>query len=69
MNDPVVRVSNGNGEILYTVRIIGNTFQPKVYNKGVFTVSVGDPDTEKWKVFNNVSSRFGNNTEILSVEL
>lgn len=69
MDDPVVRVSDDNGEILYTVRITGNEFQPGVYNAGTFTVSIGDPDTEKWETFKNLSSRFGNNIEILSVEL
>jgi len=69
MNNPVVRVLDSNGQILYTVRIIGNEFQPKVYNEGEFTISIGDPDTEKWKIFKNLPSRFKNNSEILSVEL
>lgn len=40
---PVVQViDESNGDILYTVRAAGNTFQPRVYSAGPFTVKVGD---------------------------
>jgi len=38
---PVVQVKDERGDILYTVRIQGERFQPRVYSKGPHTVLVG----------------------------
>jgi hypothetical protein len=39
---PVVQViAEASGEILYTVRVRENRFQPHVYSQGLFTVKVG----------------------------
>ncbi|MGN6547639.1 MAG: metallophosphoesterase family protein, partial [Aureliella sp.] len=41
-SDPVVHViEDATGEILYTIRIQGNRFQPRVYSAGKHTVKVG----------------------------
>jgi len=49
MEDPVVQViDESNGEIVYTLRIDGNTFRPKVFRKGTYTIRVGQqPDKMK----------------------
>ena len=49
MEDPVVQViDESDGEIVYTLRIKGNEFRPKVFSKGTYTVRVGDqPDGMK----------------------
>ena len=40
--NPVVQViSEANGEILYTVRVEGTSFQPRVYADGKYTVKIG----------------------------
>lgn len=41
MEDPVVQVVDGDGEILYTTRIQGKKFQPRVYSAGTYTVKAG----------------------------
>ncbi len=69
MDNPVIRVSDKKGVILYTVRIKGNEFQPKVYNKGSFTISIGEPETEKWKTFENNFSKKGMNGGVIKVDL
>jgi hypothetical protein len=47
IQDPVVQViDERDGEIVYTLRIRGTTFRPKVYRKGSYTIKVGDPDLE-----------------------
>ena len=39
---PVVQVIvEASGEVLYTIRVQGNRFQPPVYSQGAFTVKVG----------------------------
>lgn len=40
--NPVVQVIHeASGEILYTVRVQGDRFQPRVYGDGKYTVKVG----------------------------
>jgi alkaline phosphatase D len=57
MSDPVVQViDESNGEIVYTLRISGVRFRPKVFSIGFYTVKVGEPGTHKMRVFENVRS-------------
>ena len=43
MTDPVVQVVNeASGEIVYTLRIDGNSYRPKVFAAGMYTVRVGE---------------------------
>ncbi len=50
MNDPVVQViEEGSKEILYTIRIQGNTFLPKVYSNGKYTVKAGKDRPDGFK--------------------
>jgi len=48
LSNPVVQIiQDSTGDILYTVRIQGNRFQPRVYEAGSYTVKAGrdKPDT------------------------
>ena len=51
-NNPVVQVINDTtGEIEYTIRPAGKTFQPKVFDqKSKYTLRIGNPDTNVWKI-------------------
>jgi len=47
MVDPVFQLVHENrGEIVYTIRIKGSTYIPKIYEEGTYTIRIGDPDTE-----------------------
>ncbi|MCX8037680.1 MAG: hypothetical protein N3D11_11675 [Candidatus Sumerlaeia bacterium] len=47
--DPVVQVVNeANGEILYTLRVSGTRFRPRVYAPGKYTVNVGRDKPDLW---------------------
>ena len=47
MEDPVVQViEESSGEIVYTLRINGQEFRPKVFREGTYTVKVGEPGTK-----------------------
>jgi len=47
LDDPVVQiVDESNGEIVYTLRIKGREFRPKVFQAGLYTVRVGDQDRQ-----------------------
>jgi hypothetical protein len=65
MKNPVVRViDESNHEIIYTLRIKGTSFRPKVFKEGVYTVMVGD---ETFKTFSGIKSTTGNKKERLRV--
>jgi hypothetical protein len=50
--DPVVQVeSEAGAEVLYTLRIKGNRFTPRVFGPGVYTVRVGEPGTPPIQIF------------------
>ncbi len=46
--DPVVQVIRElDGETVYTLRIKGNTFRPKVFEKGRYTVKIGEGENQQ----------------------
>ncbi|MBI1344906.1 hypothetical protein GC163_01305 [bacterium] len=48
INDPVVQlIDEYNGDVVYTVRILGHEFTPKVFREGNYTVRVSDGKTTK----------------------
>jgi hypothetical protein len=50
LENAVVQVTDeDSGEIVYTLRISGNTFAPMVFGEGPYTVSVGDGPAGAWK--------------------
>lgn len=56
--DPVVQVQDeSNGEVVYTVRINGMSFTPKVRKPGTYTVLAYDPDGYFRKVQNGLKAR------------
>jgi hypothetical protein len=48
VTDPVVQViEEATGEVVYTLRIKGNEFRPKVFANGKYIVQVSEPETKK----------------------
>ncbi|MBT7171463.1 MAG: hypothetical protein HN909_06805, partial [Phycisphaerales bacterium] len=46
--DAVVQIiDESNKESVYTIRIKGTTFQPKVFKAGTYTIVVGEGETAK----------------------
>jgi hypothetical protein len=57
MTNPVFQVINeANNEILLTIRAKTNSYRPKVFKKGVYTVIIGEPGTDKIKILKNIQS-------------
>ena len=55
MSDPVVQViDQADGEIVYTLRIKGKRFRPRVFKSGFYTVRVGEPGTERMKTLTDI---------------
>ncbi len=56
--DPVVQVvREDTGEIVYTIRIQGTRFRPKVFAQGLYTLRVGDPDRKPTLVFRHIRAK------------
>lgn len=57
MDNPVVQViEEDNNEVVYTLRINGSTFRPKVFTEGKYTVKVGELGTDSVKSFNGLET-------------
>ncbi len=57
IHNPVIRITRERtGEIVYTLRINGNSFQPGVFAYGNYTIEVGEPDTDRWQIFEGVNA-------------
>lgn len=66
--DPVVEIINQvTGELEYSVRIRGLEFSPKVFSNDLFTIRVGYPEKEMWKIFEDHSALRGMDQEELRV--
>ncbi|NIA16197.1 MAG: hypothetical protein GWP08_19210 [Nitrospiraceae bacterium] len=47
-SDPVIQVvDESDGEVVYTLRMNGNSYRPKVFEKGTYTVNVGEGATRQ----------------------
>jgi len=57
MNNPVVQVKNEKtNEIVYTLRINGTRYLPKVLNKGYYTIIVGELGSKKEKILTHIAA-------------
>jgi alkaline phosphatase D len=57
MKNPVIQIKDSKGELVYALRIHGNSFRPPVFDKGeTYEVRVGEPDRGLWKTLKGESS-------------
>ncbi len=70
MTNPVVQViDEANDEIVYTLRIKGTSFRPKIFKTGKYTIKVGQQGTRKWKTFRGIPSLGLDKAERMNVNL
>lgn len=64
---PVVQVVDEvTGEIIYTLRCTGNSYQPGIFQHGTYSVNIGEPGTSKMETIGGlVSSGLKDQQEIL----
>ncbi len=56
LHDPVIQVLNQHTEeLVYSLRMNGQSFRPKVFEEGRYKVRVGDPDKNQWQEYDNLS--------------
>ena len=70
MRNPVIQViREDTKEVVYTLRIAGSTFRPKVFAKGTYTLKVGEPGTRRHKTLTGLASLPLDATKTLTVDL
>jgi hypothetical protein len=58
VDNPVVQViEEPSGEVVYTLRIAGRSFRPRVFAPGRYTVKVGEPETGRLKELRGLAAR------------
>ncbi|MCF7974046.1 MAG: hypothetical protein K9N55_09550 [Phycisphaerae bacterium] len=66
--NPVVQiVDESNNDVVYTLRILGQSFSPKVFHEGTYTIKVGEGD--HIKTFDSVKSIPSKNGKTIEVFL
>jgi len=60
-------INEANDEIVYTLRIKGRSFRPKVFQVGTYTIKVGEGPRQK--VLRNVASTDEKGVATLTVNL
>ena len=70
MTNPVVQIINEkNNEIVYTLRVNGNSFKAKVFEKGSYTIKIGEPGAGKMKMIKKIQSIKAGDVEKIKVVL
>jgi len=67
LTDPVLELyAHKTNELVYSIRIKGNRYHPKIFEKGLYYIKIGDPEKDVWKTIENISS--DSNTGEISVD-
>jgi hypothetical protein len=70
MKDAVVQiVAEATGEVVYTLRVKGNAFRPKVFAPGKYTIHVGELGTPRGKSLRGVEAVAESNNAKRTIEL
>ncbi|HVX61321.1 MAG TPA: hypothetical protein VHC19_11980, partial [Pirellulales bacterium] len=57
-------VDESNGELVYTLRMSGATWQPHVFAPGSYTVKISEPESGKQKVLTGLAATPENQTRL-----
>ena len=70
LENPVVHIVDElNGQTIYTLRIAGTSFRPKVFRQGYYTVIVEEPDLKIIQTIENVRSIPEKDDQTLEINL
>jgi len=55
LTNPVIKIfREWTGELIYSIRINGQNFQPKVFEMGNYRIETGEPDQNRWQKMEKV---------------
>ena len=56
--NPVIQIfQQQTGDLVYALRINGQSFQPKVFAPGLYTIKVGEPDANNWQEILDIQAK------------
>lgn len=68
LTDPVFQIYHQkSGEMVYALRIDGQTFQPKVFDLGLYTLKIGEPDSGTWEKIDGIPAQRSRDAKPLEV--
>ncbi len=68
LDNPVIQlIDEVNNKIIYTIRINGSSYQPKVIKEGFYSIKIGEPGTEKEKTLDHILAGKKENLEAIEV--
>jgi len=66
LDNPVVQIiDERSSEVVYTLRIRGNSYRPKVFRPGKYTVRIGEPDTNTFRTLKGLIATANNKKKLL----
>ncbi|UCE40077.1 MAG: alkaline phosphatase D family protein [Candidatus Aminicenantes bacterium] len=66
--DPVIQIyRQQTEEMVYALRINGQFFQPKVFESGIYTIKIGEPDKNMWQEFRDIQTKLSKDISPLEV--
>lgn len=69
LQNPVLQViEESSNEIVYTLRINGTQYRPKVFKQGAYTIRVGDQDADNMKTLSGIQSISEDEPDVINVE-
>ena len=69
-DNPVIQViDERTKEIVYTIRIKGNQFQPRVFNEGSYTIKIGQPDEDLLQILSGIKTINDPKEKVISVNI
>jgi len=67
---PVIKViREEDNELVYAIRAKENRFSPRVFRYGTYTIEVGEPGTDQWKILKGIETADKRNNQQLMIEL
>ncbi|MDW7692877.1 alkaline phosphatase D family protein [Flammeovirgaceae bacterium SG7u.111] len=66
---PLVKVIDDNGELVYAYRANSNTYAPRVFKLGAYTIEVSEPESGKSRKFEHINSMVHKDTKMLTCVL
>jgi hypothetical protein len=61
-------IDESNNEIVYTLRLKGDTFRPKVFKRGSYTIRIGDQDSGNMKTLTGVQAGAWNQEKEMAID-
>ncbi|MFC2123183.1 alkaline phosphatase D family protein [Bacteroidota bacterium] len=68
VENPVLKIiDQESGELVYSIRIAGNNFTPKIFKQGIYQVEIIDPESGKIRVLSDITLNIENPGKTITI--